>query len=63
MTYEEIKELGKTSLKDLLELSHITDKQRELIIVGFCQGFLAGELNEMKRNFAKKMEKLKKIEK
>ena len=60
MTYDEIKELGKTSLKDLLELSHITDKQRDLIIVGFCQGFLAGELNEMKKRFehlSKKIEK------
>ena len=60
MTYDEIKKEGEKNLKDLLALSHITDHEKEMIIIGFAQGFLAGELNEMKKRFEQLSKKIEK---
>ena len=48
MSYTEMKELGEKQLSDLFEIGDYDEEMRRKMIVAFVEGFLQGEINQMK---------------
>ena len=49
MSYEEITELGKTSLAELFEAGQFDEKTKRRMLVAFAHGFLAGEIKQINK--------------